>query len=113
MPLHDDFSFDLPHPVLTKIGDANTKPTFATILVTHIELNTIAASVYSARGDVLLGHLSLAINAPDYKSRTQGNVAFVPPVNPPVVPERKDKATEAEIAEDNWQHKANRLDFLR
>jgi hypothetical protein len=49
--------------VLTKIGDANTESTFETILAPHIELNAKAASVYSARGDGILGHLALAINA--------------------------------------------------
>jgi hypothetical protein len=47
MPSNNTYSFNLPHPVLTKIGDANTEPTFTTILVTHIELNANAASVYS------------------------------------------------------------------
>jgi hypothetical protein len=51
MPSHDTNSFDLPHPILTNIGDANKEPTFTTILVTHIKLNANAASVYSARGD--------------------------------------------------------------
>jgi hypothetical protein len=112
MQPQDAFSFDLPHPVLTKIGDANTRPTFATILVTHIELNANAASVYSTRGDRLLGHLALAINAPNYKSHSQGNVAVILPINPPAIPEHKDKATEAEIAEDNRQQKASHLDFV-
>jgi hypothetical protein len=41
-------SFDFPHPVLTKIDDLNTEPTFASILVAHVELNANAASIYSA-----------------------------------------------------------------
>jgi hypothetical protein len=48
---HDATSFDLPLPVLARIGQAKTEPTFAIILVTHIALNANAASVYSARGD--------------------------------------------------------------
>jgi hypothetical protein len=59
-----------------------------------------------------LGHLALAINAVDYESRIQGNVPFDKPVNPPTVPAHKDKATEAEIAKDNRQHKALCLKFL-
>jgi hypothetical protein len=66
MPPHDASSFDLPHPVLTKIGDANTKPTFANILVTHIKLNANAASVYSVRGDGFPSHLACITNAPHY-----------------------------------------------
>jgi hypothetical protein len=62
MSPHD---FDLPHPVLTKIGDTNNEPNFATILVTHVELNANAASIYSTRGDGVHGHLALTINAAD------------------------------------------------
>jgi hypothetical protein len=112
MPPHDATSFDLPHPVLTKIGDANTEPTFATILVSHIELNANAASVYSTRGYGLLGNLALTINAVDYVSRSKGNVAFDPPANPPSAPVHKDKTTEAEITEEKRQHKARRLEFV-
>jgi hypothetical protein len=112
MPSHDTNSFDLPHPVLTKIGDANTEPTFATNLVNHIELNANAASVYSSRGDGLSGHLALTINTVDYESRCQGNLPFNKPVNPPTVPAHKDNTTEVDIAEDNRQHKALRLEFV-
>jgi hypothetical protein len=100
------YDFDLPHPVLTKIGDINTEPTFATILVTHVELNANAASVYSTPGDGVHGHLALTINADDYKQRSMGGVVFQVPTAPPAFPAHKDKATDAEIAEDNRQHKA-------
>jgi hypothetical protein len=113
IPPHDANSFKLPHPVLTKIGDSNMEPTFATILVTHINLNANAASVYSMRGNRLLDHLTLTIKAVDYESRSKGNMPSVKPVNPPTVPPHKDGATEAEIAEDNRQHKALRLEFMR
>jgi hypothetical protein len=112
MPPHDANSFNLPHPVLTEIGDANTEPIFATILVTHIELNANAASVSSARGDVLLDHLALTINAIDCELRSKGNVPLDKPVNPPIVPAHKDKATKAEIAEENRQHEALHLEFV-
>jgi hypothetical protein len=112
MPSLDANSFDRLHPILTKIGDANTEPTFASILITHIELNTNAASVYSAIGHGLLDQLSLAINSEDYKSRSKGNVAFDPPVNPPTTPTHKDNASEAEIAEDNRKHTALRREFV-
>jgi hypothetical protein len=104
MPSNDANSFGLPHPILTKIGDSNTKPTFTSILITHIELNSNAASVYSTRGDGLLGHLALTINSVDCTSRSKGNVDFDPPVNPPASPTNKDNATEADIAEDNRKH---------
>jgi hypothetical protein len=112
MPSNDAHSYDLPHPILTKIGNSNTEPTFASILITHIELNANASSVYSARGDGLLGHLALTINSIDYKSRSKGNIDFDPPVNPPASPTHKDNATEAEIAEDNRKHTALRREFV-
>jgi hypothetical protein len=112
MPIHDANSFDPPHPVLTKIGDANTEPTLPTILVTHIELNSNAASVYSVRGNGILDQLALTINAVDYKSLSKGNVPFNKPVNPPTVPAHKDKATKVDIAGDNQQHKTLHLEFV-
>jgi hypothetical protein len=105
------YDFDLPHPVLTKIGNTNTEPTFATILVTHVELNANAASIYSTRGDGVHGHLALTINADDYKQRSIG-VTFQVPTAPPAFPAHKDKATDAEIAENNRQHKALLSEFF-
>jgi hypothetical protein len=110
MPSNDAHSYDLPHPILTKIGDSNTEPTFVSILITHIELNTNSASVYSTRGN---GHKALTTNSVDYKSRSKGNVNFNPPVNPPSSPTHKDNATEAEIAEDNRKHTALRREFIQ
>jgi hypothetical protein len=113
MPSNDTHSYDLPHPILTTIDDANTEPTFASILITHIELNANTASVYSARGGGLLGHLALTINSVDYKSRSKGNVDFDPPINPPASPTHKDNATEAEIVDDNRKHTALRREFVQ
>jgi hypothetical protein len=59
-----------------------------------------------------LGHLALTTNAVDYESRSKGNMPFEKPTNPPTVPAHKDKANEAEIAKDNRQYKALRLEFL-
>jgi hypothetical protein len=112
MPSNDAHSYDLPHPILTKSGDSNTEPTFASILITHIKLNANAASVYYARGDGILGHLALTINSVDYKSRSKGNVDFNPPVNPPASPTHTDNATESEIAEDNRKHTAVHRKFV-
>jgi hypothetical protein len=109
------YDFDLPHPVLTKIGDTNTKTTFATILVTQILLNANAALIYSTRGDGVHGHLALTTNADDYKHRSIGGAAFqVPIASPafPAFPAHEDKATDAEIAEDNRQHKVLLAEFV-
>jgi hypothetical protein len=98
--------------VLTKSGDTNTEPAFTTILITNIELNANAASGYSERGDRLLGHLALTINAIYYVSHSKGDVGFNAPFNSPSVPVHKDKATEADIAKENPQHKAHRLELV-
>jgi hypothetical protein len=109
MTPHD---FDLPHPVLTRIGDDNTEPTFATILITHIELNANAASIYSTRGDGVHGHLALAINVDDYKQRSIGGVDFQVPTAPPSFTAHKVKSANAEIVEDNCQHEALLAEFI-
>jgi hypothetical protein len=93
-------NFGLLHPVLTRIGDTNTEPTFATILIANVELNANVASIYSTRGDGVHGHLALTINAANYKQRSIGGVAFQVPTAHPAFPSHKDKATYAEIAED-------------
>jgi hypothetical protein len=105
-------NFDLPHPVLMIIGHTNTEPTLANILVTHVEINANAASIYSTRGDGVHGHLAITINFVDYKQRSIGGVAFQVPTAHPAFPAHKDKATYAKIAEDNRQHKALLAEFV-
>jgi hypothetical protein len=108
----DASSFDFPHPVLTKIGDNNTEPTFASILVAHVELNVNAVSIYSARGDGLQDHLALTIDDTDYTKRSIGNKPFVPPTSPPAVPTHLMTASDAQIAEKNRQHKVQKEEFI-
>jgi hypothetical protein len=108
----DASSFDFPHPVLTKIGNNNTEPTFASILIAHVELNANAASIYSARGDGLQGHLALTIDANDYVERSLSNKPFEPPTAPPAFPSHFEPASDAQIAEMNRQHKANKEEFI-
>jgi hypothetical protein len=108
----DASSFDFPHPVLTKIGDNSTEPTFTSILVAHVELNANAASIYSARGDGLQGHLALTIGVNDYIKRSIGNKPFLPPTAPLAVPTHLATASSAQIAETNRQHKSQKEDFI-
>jgi hypothetical protein len=108
----DASSFDFPHPVLTKIGDNNTEPTFASILVAHVELNANAASIYSARGDGLQGHLTLTIDAMDYIKRSISNKLCVPPTAPSAVPTHLETASDAQITEKNRQHKVRKEEFI-
>jgi hypothetical protein len=108
----DASSFDFPHPVLTKIGNNNTEPTFTSILVAHVELNANAASIYSARGDGLQGHLSLTIDANDYVERSISNTPFDPPTAPPAAPVHLNTASDAQIAETNRQHNVQKEECI-
>jgi hypothetical protein len=108
----DATSLDFPHPVLTKIGDLNTEPTFTSILVAHVELNANTASIYSARGDGLQGHLALTIDANDYVKRSLGNKSFEPPTAPSSFPSHSESTSDAQIAETNGQHKAKKEEFI-
>jgi hypothetical protein len=88
------------------------KATINQILTTHVELNANTASIYSVQGDGVHGHLTLTINAEDYKLRSVGSVAFKVPTASPYFPTHKDKAADAEITEDNMQHKALLAEFV-
>jgi hypothetical protein len=73
---------------------------------------TNAASIYSARGDGLQGHLALTIDANDYVERSLGNKPFEPPTVPPAFPSKSESASDAQIAETNRQHKAKKEEFI-
>jgi hypothetical protein len=108
----DASSCNFPYPVLTKIGDNNTEPTFASILVAHVELNANAASIYSAHGDGLQGHLALTIDAKDYIEHSIDNEPFDPPTAPPAASVHLTTAPDAQIAETNRQHKVQKEEFI-
>jgi hypothetical protein len=71
-----------------------------------------AASIYSARGDGLQGHLALTIDATDYIKRSISNKPFDPPAAPPAVPTHLTIASDAQIAETNRQHKIQKEEFI-
>jgi hypothetical protein len=108
----DASSFDFPHPVLTKIGDLNTEQTFASILIAHVDLNANAASIYSARGEGLQGHLALTIDVNDYVKRSLGNKPFEPLTALSAFPSHSESASDAQIVETNRQHKAKKEEFI-
>jgi hypothetical protein len=105
-------SFDFPYPVLTNISNNNTEPTLASILVANVEPNVNAASIYSARGDGLQGHLSLTIDDNDYIERSIGKKPFDPLTAPPAVPTHLTTASDAQIAETNRQQKVQQEEFI-
>jgi hypothetical protein len=101
----DASSLDFPQLVLTKIGDNNTEPKVASIVVAHVELNENTMSIYSARGDGLQCHLALTIDANDYIEHSIDNKPFDPPTAPPAAPVHLATASNALIAETNRKHK--------
>jgi hypothetical protein len=81
-------------------------------MVAHVELNANAASIYSARGDGLQGHLTLTIDDNDYVKRSLGNKPFEPLTAPSAFPSHSESASDAQIAETNRQHKAKKEEFI-
>jgi hypothetical protein len=99
-----DMKAAFPTVVLTPLGSLIEPPTYATIHQAQVELNGNARSVHSNGGDGILGHLALAISPERYQALSAGNVAFIPPVNPPLDPVHAANATAAQISEANRQH---------
>ena len=89
-----------PHPSLTPSA---SRPSYATLTVWQKELSGNAASVISHLGDGRQGHLALTISEAKYLAITN-NVAFVPPLNPPLQPEQATGATGPQITEANRLH---------
>jgi hypothetical protein len=89
------------------------KATINQILTTHVELNANTASIYSVQGDGVHGHLTLTINAEDYKIRIISGVAFKVLKAPPSFPTHKDNATDAKTVEHNRQHNALLAEFVK
>ena len=89
-----------PHPSLTPSA---SRPSYATLTVWQKELSGNAASVISHLGNGRQGHLALTISEAKYLAITN-NVAFVPPLNPPMQPEQATGATGPQITEANRLH---------
>jgi len=92
MPAHNITSA-FPHPSLTPSA---SRPSYATLTVWQKELSGNAASVSSHLGDGRQGHLALTISETKYLALTN-NVAFVPPLKPPLQPEQATSATGPQI----------------
>ena len=99
MTVHD-ITLTFPHPSLTPSA---SRPSYATLTVWQKELSGDAASVISHLGNGRQGHLPLTISEAKYLAITN-NVAFVPPLNPPLQPEQATGATGPQITEANRLH---------
>jgi hypothetical protein len=97
------------HPTITPIADHTSRPTYATLRKAQTQLNANASSVPSYGGGGLHGHLTLTMPAPEYLLLT--GVAFVAPVNPPILPVQQVGATAAQIAENLRIHKEAQASF--
>ena len=100
---------NFPHAVLTPLP-TNERPNRQILKLLHIEVNSNAASVYSARGNGALGHLPIVMPEVAYL-RASNNVAFVVPANPGVAPVHAAGETAFVIAEVNRQYTNNMTDF--
>jgi hypothetical protein len=109
MGVTDAFTF--PNSILTQVGDHSTEPTFATIQVVQVELNTNSTSIFLSRGNGINGRLRLVINAADYTSRIIDNVTFVAPPRPTAHPEHLPLSAAMQITETNRAHKALGVEF--
>jgi len=98
-----DITSAFPHPSLTP---STLRPNYATLAVLQKELSGNVASVSSHLGDGRQGHLALTISEAKYLAIT-GNVAFVPPLNPPLQTEQAVGATGPQITEANRMHLEN------
>jgi hypothetical protein len=95
-----DFTLAFPHSSLTP---STSRPNYDTLTNWQKELSGNAASVSSHLGNGRQGHLALTISEAKYLAIT-GNIAFVPPLNPPLQPEQAVGATGPQITEANRLH---------
>jgi len=100
-----------PVKVLSPIATSIAPPSYATIQLAQTQLNSNATSVPSQGGDGVHGHLALTVTPARYAELSNGNVAFVAPINPPIDPVHGANATAFQIAENIRQHKAQLTTF--
>lgn len=98
-----------PHAVLTPLP-TNDRPTRQILKLLHLEVNSNAASIYSARGNGDLGHLALVLPTAEFLVAS-GNQPFVIPANPGIAPVHAPNETQFVIAEVNRVYTNNINDF--
>ena len=91
---------NFPHKTIQSIIG---QPTYETLAILHLILNTNAASVHSNRGNGQLGLIFLTLNGAVYA--TLSETPFVPPVNPGQNPDMTLGVTGPQIAEIRRKHK--------
>lgn len=99
-----------PNPVLTLVGGLTSPPIFSEIRKLQTEQNANAASIHSNFGNGTMGHLHLTLPPAEYLVLS-GGIAFVAPINPPLVPTHAPNATAAQITETNRLHKEAKAIF--
>ncbi len=88
-----------PYPVLTPFLETSP-PTFHSLRQLHLELNSNAQSVPSARGGGMFGHLALVVPATEYLA-LNGAIAYTTPMHPGIAPVHLPGATGPQITETN------------
>lgn len=95
-----------PHKTLSRIAEANTPPTYATLLTLQLQINANARAIHSSAGTGMHGHLVLTMKPVDYAVLT-GNVAHPAPVYPGPSADIPAGSTGTQIARINNEHKAD------
>jgi hypothetical protein len=98
-----------PKPTITAIASRQTCPTYASLKIAQSELNGNAASIHTNLGGGQHGHIALIITEAEFLRISA--TAFVPPINPPPMPNHADNATTVRISENNRQHLENQKAF--
>jgi len=88
-----------PHPTIQPIIG---KPSYDTLAVVHLKLNTSAALVHSNRGNGQLGYLALTVKDTVYN--TLSPILFITPVNSGQYPVIPPNSTGPQIADIRRQH---------
>jgi hypothetical protein len=78
MTTPESIAIRFPVQTLPPVAVDTTQPTYASILATHISLNSNATTIASSAGGGLHGYLALVMTAAEYLALT--GVAFVVPV---------------------------------
>jgi hypothetical protein len=100
----DIITINLPHPILTSIYDSLSDPTFTTIYVIQLQLNTSAASIHSNEGDSHHGRLTFTIPTTKYNTLSAWHFPLAVPINPSMQATNPAISTSTNISEINCQH---------
>ncbi len=95
-----------PWPALTALTTSPGKPTAASMLLCHQQLNENAMSQPSMRRGAIKGHLGLVTSQADYFAASNHIIPYVPPIHPGPTPAPTATMTAPVLQEANRVYKA-------